>query len=73
LPVAAGGLSVRIASQIVLPAFLSPIIGLKNLCLKTLPSRLHATVDGSSQSSQRKAVNGPVKVANDAEQRKRDK
>ena len=42
LPVAAGGLGVRTASQIALPAFLSSIVGSKDLCLKILPSRLHA-------------------------------
>jgi hypothetical protein len=42
LPVAAGWLGIRTASQIVLSAFLSSIIGSKDLCLKILPSRLHA-------------------------------
>jgi hypothetical protein len=42
LPVSAGGLGVRTASQIVLPAFLSSVIGCTDLCQKLLPSRLQS-------------------------------
>ena len=39
LPVSAGGLGVRTADQIVLPGFLSSMIGCTDLCQKLLPSR----------------------------------
>jgi len=40
--VSAGGLGVRTANQIVLPGFLSPMIGCTDLCRKLLPSRLQS-------------------------------
>ena len=43
LPVSAGGLGVRTASQIVLPAFLSSFVGSVELCQQILPSRLHSS------------------------------
>jgi hypothetical protein len=42
LPVSAGGLGVRTADQIVLPGFLSSMIGCTDLCQKLLPIRLHS-------------------------------
>ena len=42
LPVSAGGLGVRTADQIVLPGFLSSMIGCTDLCQKLLPSRLQS-------------------------------
>jgi hypothetical protein len=43
LPVSAGGLGVRTASQIVLPAFLSSVVGSVDLCQQILSSRLHSS------------------------------
>jgi len=42
LPVSSGGLGVRTASQLVLPAFLSSVVGSVDLCQQILPSRLHS-------------------------------
>jgi len=42
LPVSSGGLGVRLASDLALPAFLSSINGASELVLQLLPSRLHA-------------------------------
>ena len=53
MPLSAGGLGVRTASQIALPAFLSYVIGAADLCSKILPSRLkHAFESMTSISSQ---------------------
>jgi len=41
LPVSSGGLGVRLASDLALPAFLSSVAGSSNLTLRLLPSRLH--------------------------------
>ena len=41
LPVARGGLGVRLASDIALPAFLSSVAGSAHLALQILPQRLH--------------------------------
>jgi hypothetical protein len=43
LPVSVGGLGVRTASQIVLPAFLSSVVGSADLCQQILPRRLHSS------------------------------
>jgi len=44
LPVSAGGLGVRTVDQIVLPAFLSSLIGCTDLCQKLLPTRLQQVI-----------------------------
>jgi len=50
LPVAVGGIGVRTASQIALPAFLSSVAGSADLCRQILPSRLQ-TVTGTQDAS----------------------
>ncbi len=42
LPVASGGLGVRLATDLALPAFLASVNGAAKLTLQLLPSRLHA-------------------------------
>jgi hypothetical protein len=42
LPVSSGGLGVRLATDLALPAFLSSVNGAASFTLKLLPSRLHA-------------------------------
>ena len=42
LPVASGGLGVRLATDLALPAFLASVNGAANLTLQLLPSRMHA-------------------------------
>ena len=46
LPVSSGGLGVRLATDLALPAFLSSVNGAADLILQLLPTRLHA-VSGS--------------------------
>ena len=41
LPVAKGGIGVRRATQIALPAFLSSVVGSQSLVIELLPARLH--------------------------------
>ena len=41
LPVSSGGLGVRLATDLALPAFLSSVNGAADLTMKLLPSRLH--------------------------------
>jgi len=43
LPVSSGGLGVRLATDLALPAFLSSINGASDLIMQLLPSRLHVT------------------------------
>ena len=42
LPISHGGLGVRLATDLALPAFLSSVAGSSNLTIRLLPSRLHA-------------------------------
>ena len=42
LPVSIGGLGIRLASDLALPAFLPSVNGASELILKLLPSSLHA-------------------------------
>src|SRR5664279_804557 len=42
LPMSSGGLGVRLAMDLALPAFLSSVNGASELTLKLLPNRLHA-------------------------------
>ena len=49
LPVSSGGLGVRLAVDLALPAFLSSVNGASELTLRLLPSRLH-TVSGNRDS-----------------------
>ena len=44
LPVASGGIGVRLATDVALPAFLSSVVGSAPLVLQVLPERLHASV-----------------------------
>ena len=44
LPVASGGLGVRLASDVALPAFLSSVVGSVSLLRQILPERLHDSV-----------------------------
>ena len=43
LPVVNGGLGVRLATDLALPAFLSSVAGSTSLVLQLLPSRFHAS------------------------------